>query len=211
MSNGTRVNSNSYDAEAGTCPQGITGTTNTSSKWLKGKIKLTHKEQLTGLINGRMQNLLERLSSTCLHKAIQVMMSPCQDYKIKHRTIGRSSDSSNDHDDDNDSIYTDGEMQGWKHKSLKEIINVQSNGILERRSTDGKVTSPMLFKYKLEYQLPHSKWWHARKGKGECSGSKFSTGHDVNAFIDRPNTKEDQAKEDQASSVLHNNDARPFN
>ena len=40
-----------------------------------------------------------------------------------------SSVSSGDDDDDDDSIHTDGEMTGWKHKSLMEIISGQHHAI----------------------------------------------------------------------------------
>ena len=44
-----------------------------------------------------------------------------------------SSVSSADSDDD-DSIYTDGEMTGWKHQSILEIISGQHHGTLKERS-----------------------------------------------------------------------------
>ena len=56
-------------------------------------------------------------------------------------------------DDDDDSIHTDGEMTGWKHKSLLEIISGQHHGILKRRSAAENsghrlgMGAPVLFSY----------------------------------------------------------------
>ena len=64
-----------------------------------------------------------------------------------------SSVSSGDNDDDDDSIHTDGEMTGWKHKSLLEIISGQHHGILKRRSAAENsghrlgMGAPVLFNY----------------------------------------------------------------
>ena len=65
-----------------------------------------------------------------------------------------SSVSSTDNDDDDDdSIHTDGEMTGWKHKSLLEIIGGQHHGILKRRSAAENsehrlgMGAPVLFNY----------------------------------------------------------------
>ena len=64
-----------------------------------------------------------------------------------------SSVSSGDDDDDDDSIHTDGEMTGWKHKSLLEIISGQHHGILKRRSAAENsehrlgMGAPVLFNY----------------------------------------------------------------
>ena len=61
--------------------------------------------------------------------------------------------SANDDDDDDDSIHTDGEMTGWKHKSLMEIISGQHRGILKRRSAAENsehrlgMGAPVLFNY----------------------------------------------------------------
>ena len=56
-------------------------------------------------------------------------------------------------DDDDDSIHTDGEMTGWKHMSLMEIISGQHHGILKRRSAAENsehrlgMGAPVLFNY----------------------------------------------------------------
>ena len=61
--------------------------------------------------------------------------------------------SANDDDDDDDSIHTDGEMTGWKHKSLMEIISGQHHGTLKRRSAAENsehrlgMGTPVLFNY----------------------------------------------------------------
>ena len=63
-----------------------------------------------------------------------------------------SSVSSTDSDDD-DSIYTDGEMTGWKHQSILEIISGQRHGTLKERSAAKNsehrlgMGTPVLFNY----------------------------------------------------------------
>ena len=63
-----------------------------------------------------------------------------------------SSVSSADSDDD-DSIYTDGEMTGWKHQSILEIISGQRHGTLKERSAAKNsehrlgMGTPVLFNY----------------------------------------------------------------
>ena len=52
---------------------------------------------------------------------------------LQDRAIDDWSSVSSGDDDDDDSIHADGEMTGWKHKSLQEIISGQHHGILKRR------------------------------------------------------------------------------
>ena len=55
--------------------------------------------------------------------------------------------------DDDDLIHTDGEMTGWEHKCLREIISGQHHGILKRRSAAEEnkhrlgMGAPVLFNY----------------------------------------------------------------
>ena len=72
---------------------------------------------------------------------------------LQDRALDDWSSVSSGDDDDDDFIHTNGEMTGWEHESLREIISGQHHGIIKRRSAAEEnkhrlgMGAPVLFNY----------------------------------------------------------------